>query len=241
MRAASLLGSRTTISPRSANPASSSARGNRVVFPAPGGASRTSVGHARRDAMMEGSSGSIGSACKGAVDLTPNLPAPGTCCHPHRVLSRGNVALAPLTTLRIGGPAARMVDLEREEDLTEALREAKRRDEPVVVLGGGSNVVVADAGFPGLVLKMAMRGVEVASENGRALVSAAAGEDWDTLVARAVGEGWRGLEAMSGIPGLVGATPIQNVGAYGQDVSESLVRVRVFDRAEMAFRELDPG
>jgi UDP-N-acetylmuramate dehydrogenase len=134
-----------------------------------------------------------------------------------------------------------MVDLEREEDLTEALREAKRRDEPVVVLGGGSNVVVADAGFPGLVLKMAMRGVEVASENGRVLVSAAAGEDWDALVARAVAEGWRGLEAMSGIPGLVGATPIQNVGAYGQDVSESLVRVRVFDRAEMAFRELDPG
>ncbi len=172
--------------------------------------------------------------------MLANLHVVAAACHALRVLFRQNVPLAPLTTLQIGGSAARLLDLDRESDLPGALREAAARDEPVVVLGGGSNVVVGDAGFPGLVVRMATRGVDVRVEDGRALVWAAAGEEWDGLVARAVSEGWRGIEAMSGIPGLVGATPIQNVGAYGQEVSETVERVRVFDRDAMELRDLGP-
>jgi UDP-N-acetylmuramate dehydrogenase len=175
------------------------------------------------------------------VALSPNLHARAATCHPRVVLSRHNVPLAPLTTLKVGGSAARLVELEREEDVELALREAAAREEPAIILGGGSNVVVGDEGFQGVVLRMATRGVEVHREDGRVIVWVAAGEDWDTLVARAVDEGWRGIESMSGIPGLVGATPVQNVGAYGQEVSDTIVRVRVFDRTAMAPVELDPN
>ncbi len=153
--------------------------------------------------------------------------------------ARTAVALAPLTTLRLGGAAARMVDIEREEDVVDAVRDAEARTEPLFVLGGGSNLVVGDAGVPGLVARMAMRGVEVTRDGERVAVDVAAGEDWDALVARAVGEGWRGVECLSGIPGLVGGTPIQNVGAYGQEVGETIARVRAFDRAVGAFVEMD--
>lgn len=154
--------------------------------------------------------------------------------------ARAGVPLAPLTTLRVGGPAARMVDLEREEDLPEALADAESLDQRVFVLGSGSNVVVGDAGFPGLVIRMATRGIDVARVGDRVVVDVAAGEDWDALVVRAVEEGWTGVSSMSGIPGLVGATPIQNVGAYGQEVSDTIVRVRAYDREAGDFAEMAP-
>jgi UDP-N-acetylmuramate dehydrogenase len=157
------------------------------------------------------------------------------------MLVRSDVPLAPLTTLRLGGPAARMVEIDREKDVVDVVRDAEDRGEPLLVLGGGSNVVVADEGFAGLVAHMATRGVEARRDGDRVIVDVAAGEDWDTFVARAVNDGWRGLECMSGIPGLVGATPIQNVGAYGQEVSSAITGVRVFDRGAREFVEMDPA
>jgi UDP-N-acetylmuramate dehydrogenase len=155
------------------------------------------------------------------------------------VTSRSHTALAPLTTLQIGGPASRMVDLDLEAHVVDAVHDADARGEPMFVLGEGSNVVVADAGFPGLVARMAIRGVDLHRDRGLAFVDVAAGENWDAFVARAVDEGWRGVECLSGIPGLVGATPIQNVGAYGQEVSETIASVRVFDRVTGAFADMD--
>jgi UDP-N-acetylmuramate dehydrogenase len=131
-----------------------------------------------------------------------------------------------------------MADLDREADVADAVRDADARGEDLLVLGEGSNVVVADEGFTGLVARMRTRGVDVRREGDRVVVDVAAGEPWDALVARAAHEGWRGLECMSGIPGLVGGTPIQNVGAYGQDVGDTVTGVRVFDRAAGAFVEM---
>ncbi|HYS55775.1 MAG TPA: UDP-N-acetylmuramate dehydrogenase [Thermoanaerobaculia bacterium] len=139
---------------------------------------------------------------------------------------RRNVALAPLTTLGIGGPAKLFADARSVEEVRDAVEWAKSNGEPLLVLAGGSNVLIADEGFHGLVLHLDLRGVEAA--NGT--VTAAASEPWDQLVAMAVAKGWAGVECLSGIPGSTGATPIQNVGAYGQDVSETIVRVDVFDR-----------
>jgi UDP-N-acetylmuramate dehydrogenase len=153
---------------------------------------------------------------------------------------REHVSLAPFTTLQVGGMASRMVEADSDADLVAVLHDAKRRREPVFILGRGSNVVVADAGFPGTVAKPTMRGIDAKREGDRVLVDVAAGEDWDDLVNRAVDEGWSGIECMSGIPGLVGATPIQNVGAYGQEVSETIVSVRVYDRTAAAFDTLPP-
>jgi len=126
-----------------------------------------------------------------------------------------------------------------DADLVAALEEARSKSESVFVLGGGSNVVIADEGFSGLVVRIASRGVEVERRGDSVRLDVAAGEDWDTLVARAVTEGWSGIESLAGIPGLVGATPIQNVGAYGHEVKETIVRVRVFDRDAGAFADLD--
>jgi UDP-N-acetylmuramate dehydrogenase len=151
------------------------------------------------------------------------------------------VPLGPLTTLRVGGPAARMLDLEREPDVSDAVREAAARRERIFVLGGGSNVVVGDAGFPGVVLRMELRGIEVSRAGDRVVADVAAGESWDALVERAVGEGWHGVASMSGIPGLVGATPIQNVGAYGQEVSDVIASVRVLDRDTGVLVDLLPS
>jgi UDP-N-acetylmuramate dehydrogenase len=132
------------------------------------------------------------------------------------------VRLANHTTLRVGGPARRFVVAEREPDLVDALRE----DGPLLVLGGGSNLLVAEAGFDGTVVKIATRGIDREGDT----LTVSAGEVWDDLVATCVSEGLSGVEALSGIPGLVGAVPMQNVGAYGQDVSETIVRVRTWDR-----------
>lgn len=145
--------------------------------------------------------------------------------------------LADHTTLRLGGKASDYVRCTGTDELVATVAEADAAGTPVLLLGGGSNLVVADDGFPGLVVDIATRGVEVESDGcGGALVTVAAGENWDDLVARAVGEGWVGIEALSGIPGSVGATPIQNVGAYGQEVADTVARVRTWDRRDRVVR-----
>jgi UDP-N-acetylmuramate dehydrogenase len=150
--------------------------------------------------------------------------------------------LADHTTLRLGGPARGWRRAESETELVEAVRAADTSDEPLLVLGGGSNLVVADEGVGGTVVEIATHGVAVEGDScGGAFVTVQAGEPWDTLVDRAVAEGWVGIEAMTGIPGLVGATPIQNVGAYGQEVADTIARVRVLDRRRDEVRTLFPG
>ena len=152
------------------------------------------------------------------------------------------VELATLTTFRVGGPAEELVEATTEAELVEAVRSADAANRPVLVLGGGSNLLVADAGFPGRVVRVATRGVAAdVSDCGGAYLRIAAGEPWDAVVARAVDEGWQGIEALSGIPGLVGATPIQNVGAYGQQVSDVIASVRAFDRATGEYVTLANG
>jgi UDP-N-acetylmuramate dehydrogenase len=146
------------------------------------------------------------------------------------------VRLSELTTLRLGGPAERYVEAATEEELVEAVREADAGGEPLLVLAGGSNVVVADEGFRGTVLRVATRGVRREGET----LEAAAGEPWDPFVAACVADGLAGVECLAGIPGSVGATPIQNVGAYGQEVAETIVAVRVLDRARGVVEELAP-
>lgn len=142
-----------------------------------------------------------------------------------------DVALSPRTTLELGGNAKHLVTAEDDATVVEALAWAKQRGLPVAVLGGGSNLVVGDGGFEGLVIAMAQRGVHMELRGARALITARAGEPWDALVAMTVERDLAGLECLSGIPGLVGATPIQNVGAYGQEVAETIDSVRVLDRA----------
>jgi len=141
--------------------------------------------------------------------------------------------LAELTTLRLGGPAARLVEAATEEEVVAAVR---RGDEPLLVLAGGSNVVVADEGWRGTVLLIVTRGIE--RDGVRLTVQA--GEPWDPFVARCVAEDLAGLECLSGIPGSTGATPIQNVGAYGQEVSETIASVRVLDRESDRVEDLPP-
>lgn len=140
---------------------------------------------------------------------------------------RADVPLADLTTLGIGGPAAHFVSAASEDDVRRALAWARDEGLEVLVVGGGSNLLVADRGFSGLTLSVDMKGIE---RNGGRLV-VGAGHEWDELVAYAVREDLAGLECLSGIPGRVGATPIQNVGAYGQEVGETIAEVRVLDRA----------
>ena len=152
-----------------------------------------------------------------------------------------DVSLAPWTTLGLGGRAGRVATIQSESDVTEALVEPDAVDRGVIVLGGGSNVVIADDGLDALVLRIAIRGVSVSLTDGRAAITAAAGERWDDLVAQTVAEGYSGIECLSGIPGLVGATPIQNVGAYGQEVKDTVLRVRAYDRTTDAVVTLTPA
>lgn len=137
------------------------------------------------------------------------------------------VALAPYTTLRLGGPANHFFTARTDAELIAAVRDVDAHGDELLVLGGGSNLVVADAGFPGSVVRVATTGITIAD----GLLSVAAGVPWDEAVAEAVGAGLAGIECLSGIPGSAGATPIQNVGAYGQDVSESVVMVDAYDRS----------
>jgi UDP-N-acetylmuramate dehydrogenase len=154
-----------------------------------------------------------------------------------------DVPLATLTTLRLGGPAKRLVTATTEAELVEAVDRADRDGVPVLLLGGGSNVVVADEGFPGTVVRIGTRGVDADFPGcvAGAVVRVAAGEDWDAFVARAVDQGWKGVEALAGIPGLAGATPVQNVGAYGQEVAQTIASVRTWDRQERRRRTFAVG
>src|SRR5262249_2462790 len=142
---------------------------------------------------------------------------------------REHVALSRHCTLGVGGAARFFVEAADETTVLRALEWAQARGVPLLALGGGSNLVVADTGVEACVVKLALRGITTKGAAGAVEVTASAGEPWDELVAFVVARGWAGLECLSGIPGLVGATPIQNVGAYGQEATETLVAVRALD------------
>jgi UDP-N-acetylmuramate dehydrogenase len=152
-----------------------------------------------------------------------------------------DVPLAPLTTLELGGPA-RYFALAREDgEVLDAIAWADARGARIAILGGGSNLVVADRGVDAMVIAIRTRGITERREGDRVVIEAAAGEPWDELVAHSVARGLAGLECLSGIPGLTGATPIQNVGAYGQEVSGTIASVRVLDRATGEILALEPS
>ncbi|WP_237565568.1 UDP-N-acetylmuramate dehydrogenase [Ornithinimicrobium cavernae] len=142
--------------------------------------------------------------------------------------------------MRVGGPARRTVTATTEAELIEAVRDADAAGDPLLVVAGGSNLLVSDDGFPGTVVLVRTTGIAVpdASACGGVTAQVAAGEVWDDVVARAVAEGWSGIEALSGIPGSAGATPVQNVGAYGQEVAQTIAQVRVWDRVEQRVRTM---
>ena len=157
------------------------------------------------------------------------------------MLLQENIPLAPLTTFRIGGPARLFVEATSINEVQEAVAHARSKNLPLFVLGGGSNLVVADTGWPGLVLKIAIQGIDQRpglTDEGKALFEAGAGESWDRFVSHAVMAQCAGVECLSGIPGSVGGTPVQNVGAYGQEVSETIESVEVFDLKDGQVREL---
>ena len=152
-----------------------------------------------------------------------------------------NIPLAPLTTIKVGGMARYFVEAKDTGEVQEAVTFARSRALPLFVLGGGSNLVVADSGWPGLVLKIAVGGIVQRGgrdEDGKVIFDAGAGESWDKFVSRAVMARCAGVECLSGIPGSVGGTPVQNVGAYGQEVAETIVSVQVFDLRDGEIREL---
>ena len=140
-----------------------------------------------------------------------------------------HVALAPYTTLGLGGPARWLIPCWDEQELIEAASWARQRELPMLVLGGGSNLVIPDAGFDGVVLHLRMQSLQVEMDSTGATITAEAGETWDELVRAAVERGLSGIECLSGIPGSTGATPMQNVGAYGQEVSETIQNVEVLE------------
>lgn len=140
-----------------------------------------------------------------------------------------NVPLAPYTTLQVGGPARFFIEARSEDEIRDALLFARERSLEVFVLAGGSNLVIADAGWPGVVLKIAVAGTTTRAAEAKRIFVVGAGEDWDKFVAFSVEQNCAGIECMSGIPGTVGGTPVQNVGAYGQEVRDTITSVRVLD------------
>lgn len=156
------------------------------------------------------------------------------------MIVREQVPLAPLTTLGVGGPTRYFVEATSEAEVRGALGFALDRNLPLFILGGGSNVVVSDSGFLGLTLKISLRGIESHNHGKFRLYRVAAGEDWDGFVARAIEEGCAGIECLSGIPGTVGGTPVQNVGAYGQEVAETIVEVKTINRYSLQLRPFNP-
>lgn len=153
----------------------------------------------------------------------------------------GRTPLGPHTTLGLGGPAVRTVTAASAEEIMAGVQEAARTREPLLLLGGGSNVVISDDGFPGAALLIRSSGFTVTYDDGEhVLVRVAAGQPWDEFVAETVAQGWSGVECLSGIPGAAGATPIQNVGAYGQEVSQTIVEVSAYDREDGSQRTLTP-
>lgn len=154
----------------------------------------------------------------------------------------GQLLLADMTTLRVGGPARGVVPVSTTDDLIAAVLGADAAAEPLLLVGGGSNLLVADAGFPGTVVRIGTRGFRVdAAGPGRVRVQVAAGEPWEAFVATAVGSGWSGVEALSGIPGSTGATPIQNVGAYGAEVAQVVESLEVLDRRTGVVSRMEPA
>ena len=149
-----------------------------------------------------------------------------------------NAKLAPLTTLGIGGRARYFAESASADTLVAGVKWARERGLPLFVMGGGSNVVISDEGFPGLVLRVSIRGIETAGQGDQVILKAGAGEEWDALVEFAVTNNWAGFECLSGIPGRVGATPIQNVGAYGQETSETLRSVEALDLRTLELVEI---
>ncbi|GAA3304067.1 UDP-N-acetylmuramate dehydrogenase [Glutamicibacter nicotianae] len=148
--------------------------------------------------------------------------------------------LKNLTTTRVGGPARQMVTATSEAELAHAVAAADAAGQDVLLIGGGSNLVISDEGFPGVAVQIATRGLHLDEQpNGKVLLRAAAGENWDTTVEYSLAEGLSGLEALSVIPGCTGATPVQNVGAYGADVSQTLAWVRAYDRESDQVLKLD--
>jgi UDP-N-acetylmuramate dehydrogenase len=156
------------------------------------------------------------------------------------VRAESETSLSPLTTLRLGGPAASLVEVTDADETVEAVRAADKAGRPVLVLAGGSNVVISDAGFDGDVILLRSAGVRAERRGDVVTVTVAAGHGWDELVAHCVTEGLAGIECLSGIPGSAGATPIQNVGAYGQEVSETIRAVTVYDRRDDAVLTMNP-
>ncbi|HUX70023.1 MAG TPA: UDP-N-acetylmuramate dehydrogenase [Cellulomonadaceae bacterium] len=170
-------------------------------------------------------------------------PLPAAPTTPVRFTAPGRGApstLAELTTLRVGGPVGRYVETSSEQELVAAIEEADRAGEPLLVVGGGSNLLVADAGFPGVVVRDVRTTIVVpdASACAGTTLTVSAGTRWDDVVAYAVAQELVGIEALSGIPGSTGATPVQNVGAYGQEVSQTIALVRVWDRERRAHRTM---
>jgi UDP-N-acetylmuramate dehydrogenase len=151
---------------------------------------------------------------------------------------RENIPLAPLTTFRVGGPARHYVEARSSEEVLQAVNTARAHNWRLFILGGGSNLVVADTGFPGLVLRIAITGIDDRMEDGKRIFEVGAGEDWDKLVAHAVARDCAGVECLSGIPGTVGGTPVQNVGAYGQEVADTISEVQVFDMQRGVIRDI---
>ena len=154
------------------------------------------------------------------------------------MLLQENVPLARLTTLQVGGPARYFAEAKTCAEVSAAVAFSRARNLPLFVLGGGSNLVVADAGWPGLVLKMAIAGTETREADDKTIFEVGAGEEWDHFVSQAVSRNCAGLECLSGIPGSVGGTPVQNVGAYGQEVSETIESVMVLDLKDGQMHEL---
>ena len=149
-----------------------------------------------------------------------------------------NVPLAPLTTLGVGGPARYFARATRAEEVAEAANFARKRQLALFVLGGGSNLLVSDKGWDGLVLQVGIEGIAAREEEAKAVLDAGAGVIWDEFVSHCVSQKLAGIECLSGIPGSVGGTPVQNVGAYGQEVSETIVSLLAFDLAENRIREM---
>lgn len=142
-----------------------------------------------------------------------------------------NVPLADFTSFGVGGPAHRFIEVSTQEEAARALAFSREQGLPHFVLGGGSNVLVSDQGFPGVVILNRIKGFSVAADGESLLVTAGGGEDWQDFVDRCVAEGWQGVECLAGIPGTVGSSPVQNIGAYGQEVAQTIVRVDALETA----------
>jgi UDP-N-acetylmuramate dehydrogenase len=140
-----------------------------------------------------------------------------------------HILLAPYSTFGVGGPAQYFATITRTDDLAEAVGTAKKNGLPIFILGGSSNILISDEGIPGLVLRILMKGREVSFDGEHVLLRIGAGEEWDSIVAFCVEHGWSGIECLSGIPGSVGASPVQNIGAYGHSIQDVLVSADVFD------------